>query len=191
MGNTPAGAAAATSRVASSQCSAPRVSVVVPARNEAVLLPRLLESLAKQTRPPDEVVVADALSVDETVEVARELGALVVRGGPPAVGRNAGACATTGELLLFLDADVVPGPGFVADAVGEFTRRRLDVATAPIAPVEQAWDFRVAYRIIGLWLRAVSRISPHAVGACILVRRDLHDRLGGFDETLALAEDHD
>lgn len=170
---------------------APTLAVVVPALNEARYLPALLTSLRAQTRPPDEVVVADAGSVDDTVAVATALGARVIRGGMPAVGRNAGASATTGDLLLFLDADVVPAPDFIARALAEFAARRLDIATAPVVPLEQHWDLRLGYGLTEAYLHAVERVSPHAVGACILVRRALHERLGGFDETLALAEDHD
>ena len=169
----------------------PTVSVVVPTLNEAFLLPRLLTALATQTSPPDEVVVADAGSHDDTVSLARRAGALVVSGGLPAVGRNAGARATTGELVLFLDADVRPAAQFLERAVGEFLDRNLDAATAPLVPLDGDVDFRVIYTVIAHALQCAAHVRPHAVGACILVRRTLHDRLGGFDETLALGEDHD
>jgi len=69
----------------------PRLSVIIPTLNEAGYLPLLLEALAAQTRPADEIIVADAGSVDGTAELARRRGARVVHGGTPAVGRNAGA----------------------------------------------------------------------------------------------------
>ncbi|HSO69446.1 MAG TPA: glycosyltransferase [Arachnia sp.] len=169
----------------------PTVSVVVPTLNEDILLPCLLDALAAQTLPPNEVVVADAGSDDDTVLIARRAGALVVAGGLPAAARNAGAAASTGDLVLFLDADVRPDGQFLERAVGEFLKRRLDVATAPLVPADRDWDFRLVYAVIARWLQWASQTRPHAVGACILVRRTMHDRLGGFDETLALAEDHD
>ncbi len=169
----------------------PTVSVVVPALNEAFLLPRLLTALAAQTLPPDEVVVADAGSDDDTVSLARRAGALVVSGGLPAVGRNAGARVTTGDLVLFLDADVRPGTDFLERAVDEFLDRNLDAATAPLLPFDGEVDVRLVYAVIAHALQFGLHVRPHAVGACILVRRTLHDRLGGFDETLALGEDHD
>lgn len=169
----------------------PSVSVVVPALNEGVLLPGLLGALAVQTLPPYEVVVADGGSDDDTVAKARRAGARVVRGGLPAVARNVGAAASTGELVLFLDADVRPGVQFIERAVGEFLERGLDAATAPLVPIESSVDFRLVYAVIARGLQWTARVRPHAVGACILVRRTLHDQLGGFDETLALGEDHD
>ncbi len=169
----------------------PKLSVIVPTLNEAAFLPGLLTALAGQTHPPDEVVVADAGSVDDTVAIARSHGARVVPGGPPGVARNAGAKATSGDLLLFLDADVLPGPDFIERALDEFTARGLDAATAAIVPLERDWDFRLVYLLVNVGLQAVAHVRTHAVGACILVRRALHEHLGGFDEALAMAEDHD
>jgi len=169
----------------------PTLSVVVPTLDEAAFLPQLLDALAAQTCPPGEVVVADAGSTDDTVALALAHGARVVAGGTPAAGRNAGAAAADGELLLFLDADVRPGPDFVRRAVEEFVARGLDAATAPVVPLERAWDLRLAYVLTEAYLRALVRVRPHAVGACLLVRRGLHDRLGGFDETIGMGEDHD
>ncbi|MHA6525208.1 glycosyltransferase [Tessaracoccus sp. G1721] len=169
----------------------PSVSVVIPCLNEELLLPGLLDALTGQTVPPSQVVVADGGSDDDTVRLARRAGAVIVRGGLPAAARNRGAAASSGELVLFLDADVRPGTQFIEHAVGEFVGRRLDVATAALVPLERAWDFRLVYAVIARGLQWAAQVRPHAVGACILVRRSLHDRIGGFDESLALAEDHD
>jgi glycosyltransferase involved in cell wall biosynthesis len=67
------------------------IRFVIPAKNEALLLPRLLDSLEKQvTRHVWKVVVADANSLDKTREIATTHGATVVKGGMPGPGRNAG-----------------------------------------------------------------------------------------------------
>jgi hypothetical protein len=175
----------------SSRDGTPSVSVVVPALDEADRLPGLLDCLERQTLRPIEVVIADAGSSDGTAEVARSRGARVVAGGRPAAGRNAGARAASGDLILFLDADSRPPEGFIEMAVSEFVRRGLCVAGAPVEPIERRPDYVAACRAARLYLRAVQHVAPHAAGSCILVRRDVHERIGGFDETLALAEDHD
>lgn len=93
----------------------PRLSVLIPARNEAANLTRLLPSLAAQDYPDLELVVYDDASTDDTAGVAARLGGprcTVLRGdGPPAgwLGKphacHRAADAATGDLLLFLDAD--------------------------------------------------------------------------------------
>jgi hypothetical protein len=168
-----------------------RVSVVIPALNEAARLPNLLACLAAQTRQADEIIVADADSTDETRTIALAAGAKVVQGGMPGVGRNAGAAAATGELLLFTDADSEPGPEFLERALAEFDARGLSVASAPPWPIESDPSLHFWCWVAEVYLRAMERMVPHAAGVCILVTRDLHERIGGFDESIVLAEDHD
>lgn len=168
-----------------------KVSVIIPTLNERAYLPRLLQALAAQTRPPDEVIVADANSVDGTAELARQWGARVVSGGMPAVGRNAGARHAQGEVLLFLDADVCPPPLFLARALDEFARRHLDVATSLYEPLEEEPFYRFLTELSNFYLQVMASVSPHAPGFCIFARREMHERIGGFDESLVMAEDHD
>jgi glycosyltransferase involved in cell wall biosynthesis len=169
----------------------PTVSVVIPALNEGDYLGRLLDALDAQTEPPLEVIVADAGSSDDTADVARDRGAKVVRGGMPSVGRNAGARAATGDVLLFLDADTLPDREFLAEAMQEFQRQGFVVATALIASVEPGTSNEMAAEAVDLYLLVTEPFSPHAPGACIFVRREAHHAVGGFDETVVLAEDHD
>ncbi|HET6351643.1 MAG TPA: glycosyltransferase [Coriobacteriia bacterium] len=167
------------------------LTVVIPALNEAQRLPRLLELLAQQTTPPDAVVVADAHSTDDTRALAEAAGAIVVDGGMPAVGRNAGAAVATTDLILFFDADNEPDPGWIELAVAEFQERELAVAAGRIEPVERDTANLFACDAANLYLELMQYVQPHAPGFCILVRRDVHERIGGFDETVVLAEDHD
>jgi glycosyltransferase involved in cell wall biosynthesis len=83
------------------------VSVVIPCRDDAVLLRRCLESLAAQTSPPDEIVVVDNASSDDTAAVARAAGARVVVEPVPGVSAAsaAGYDSATGDVVARLDAD--------------------------------------------------------------------------------------
>ncbi|HLF02598.1 MAG TPA: glycosyltransferase [Anaerolineales bacterium] len=168
-----------------------KLSVVIPALNETDAIPRLLDALKAQTRPADEVIVADAGSKDNTPELARERGAIVVRGGRPGPGRNAGARAATGDLLFFLDADVAPRPDFFEKALNEFERSGFVVATTLTTALENDLPNQVLAEAANLYLQVVQYFSPHAPGFCILVKRSVHKAIGGFDEQVKLAEDHD
>jgi glycosyltransferase involved in cell wall biosynthesis len=167
------------------------VSVVIPALNEAALLPGLLTKLGAQTRQPDEIIVADAGSDDGTRHIARQSGCVVVAGGSPAAGRNAGALAASGDILMFLDADVSPPVDFLEKALAEFTGRGCGVAASLVTPLERNPEFLLAVAIVNTYIRATRPFLPHAPGCCIVAHRDVHAAIGGFDESVQLAEDHD
>jgi glycosyltransferase involved in cell wall biosynthesis len=167
------------------------LSVIIPTLNEADFLPVLLDALNRQTDRPDQVIVADAGSTDGTVELARASGAVVVPGGMPAAGRNAGARAATCDLFQFFDADVTPPPEFVEQSVDEFTRGGYAVATCLLDAPGQDLADQIIVEATNLYLQIVQPISPRAPGFCILARRAVHEAIGGFDESLKLSEDHD
>ena len=104
------------------------ISVVIPSLNDAGFLSACLDALARQVRPADEVIVVDNGSTDATAEVARAAGARVVtqpvRGIWPATA--AGFDAASGDLLARLDADSIPGPGWLAEV-----ERRMSLPDLP------------------------------------------------------------
>ena len=169
----------------------PTVTVVIPALNEAERLPLLFDTLSRQTQRPDQVVIADAGSTDATRAIAESRGAVVVDGGKPAAGRNAGARVATSDLILFLDADDELDDEFIAASVEEFIDRDLAVATALVEPIERDPANIFACEVVNLYLDVMQYVAPHAPGFCILARREVHEAIGGFDETVVLAEDHD
>lgn len=168
------------------------ISIVIPAKNEAKDIPVLLASLQKQTLQPKEVIVADAASTDETAEIAKSFGAQVVPGGLPSAGRNAGAAAVTAPIILFLDADVeLRDPEFLEKSLGEMLERKLDLATCDVFPLSDKYRDHFLHKAYNTYARAWGSLFPHAPGFCMFARKDLHDRIGGFDEEISFCEDHD
>jgi glycosyltransferase involved in cell wall biosynthesis len=94
---------------------APTVSVVIPVKDDAVLLRRCLDALAHQTVAPLEVVVVDNGSTDESAAVAAAHGARVVTEPTPGIpaAASAGYDAARGEVIARCDADSLPPPDWV------------------------------------------------------------------------------
>lgn len=108
------------------------VSVVIPVRNDAAMLTAALESLHRQHRPPDEIVVVDNGSSDASATVARDAGARVipepVRGIPSAT--STGYDAARGDIIARIDADTVCRPDWLARIERRFRQEPdLDLLT--------------------------------------------------------------
>lgn len=170
----------------------PRLSIVIPTKNEEEHLPKLLKTIADQTYRDYEVIVADAHSTDRTTAVAESFGARVVEGGMPGPGRNRGAIHATGEVIAFLDADVqLPNVKFLDECLSEMDRKGLDIATCKVKPLSRKPVDRALHEAYNAYAVATAKIRPHAPGFCILVRRRAHEGIKGFDEEVVFAEDHD
>src|SRR5438874_7213730 len=129
------------------------LTIIIPAKNEAKLIPNLLSSLILQDYPAissTKIYLADANSADGTPEIAvgyrRWLDIEVIAGGLPSVGRNAGARLACTPYVLFIDADIeLSDPTLVRRAVELMKRKNLHCVTTNIAcPTGSAWD-RILY----------------------------------------------
>mgnify|MGYP001389475037 CR=1 FL=1 len=167
------------------------LSVVIPAFNEEKLLPLLLESLRTQAFQDFEVIVADADSKDKTEEIAKAWGCKVIKGGSPSAGRNRGAKAAKGEILVFLDSDVVLPKEFLNDAIKEFKQRKLGIAGCYSQPLsDKDIDF-IIYGTANAYLKIAQFFLPQAPGHCIIVKKEIHEKIKGFDESIKINEDFD
>ncbi|MCR6033172.1 glycosyltransferase [Nocardioides sp. zg-579] len=186
----------------------PTVTVVVTHYEQPRELARTLHALGRQTHPADrlEVVVADdgsatAPTVPDGVRLVRQAD----EGFRAAAARNLGAAAGTGEVLVFLDADTTPEPGYVAaisrlphllpEALVVGRRRHADLVAVPVdAPVEDAgpahelsspaWLVE-GYRRTRDLVEADDTSYRFVLSAVAACSRWLHTHIGGFDETFA------
>lgn len=174
------------------------VSIVVITLNEEKRIGRLLEDLSQQTHQQFEVIVVDSNSEDSTVEVAQAyesaLPALTVhkmeqRG--VSLGRNTGASLALHERLLFLDADVRLSPTFLTNAVEQLEQKQLEVAGVYMGAKALPAAHKLGYSLFNLGLFITQFTFPTAVGACIFSSKQVHQRIGGFDEQITLCEDCD
>ncbi len=181
----------------------PAVVAVVPARDEADLLPRTLPSLLGQAYPGSfGVVLVDDASSDGTARVASSLagpggGLRVVRGVDPPPGwagkvwAMARGMAEAGapDYLLFTDADIVHPPESLAHLVRLAEARELDlVSQMARLRAETFWERAVVPAFVYFFaqlypFRRVNRPGTRtaaAAGGCMLVRRDALEAAGGL-----------
>src|SRR3990167_7313872 len=124
------------------------VSVIIPTYNEEKFIGVLLECLKNQTWKNFEIIVSDARSKDKTREIARKYEAKVVDGGPIAVGRNNGAKAAKGDILVFLDSDLSFDINFIGNCYQSFASQKLDMACAYFETYPLSLKMKMIY---GMW----------------------------------------
>ena len=168
----------------------PRFSIIVPAYNEARLLPRLLESIEigaiRYGRDDVEIIVADNFSTDDTRVIAESMGAKVVSISKRriAAARNGGAKVASGEVLCFIDADSALHPEtFLAINKAMHDDRFIAGATG-IYLERLSLGLLVTY----LMMMPLMLVTGMDTGV-VFCRREDFDAVGGYNEDLFFAED--
>ena len=170
-----------------------KLSVIIPARNEADNLPHLLASLQKQTLAPDEIIVVDDFSEDGTKEIARRYGVTVLENSPLPdgwTGKNwavwNGYLHASGDLLAFLDADVRLAP----QALEALVRARERAGgVISVVPFHQAVRFYEKLALVTNLLGLFAFTSPWEkhnpqkglYGSCIVAARADYERVCGHE----------
>lgn len=169
-----------------------KISIIIPAFNEEEYLPILLESIEEQSYKDYEIIVADANSIDNTVEIAKSYNCKIVEGGLPGKGRNNGAKIAKGELLLFLDSDLMLTKDYLLEMVDEFTDEELGIGITQMEPLSERREDKILHNLANWFMIASEKIKPHGAGCYgIISKKTLHDSCGGFNENLNFGEDTD
>ena len=166
------------------------LSIIIPTYNEEEYLPILLESIKQQKFDDYEIIIADANSTDRTREIAEEYGCIITEGGLPAVGRNNGAKIAKGEYLPFLDSDLKLTDDYLRDTIYEFRMERLGIAITQMKPLSEKSEAQLFHYLANQFMIGVEKIKPHGAGCYgIIVKRELHEKYGGFNKELTFGED--
>ncbi len=165
--------------------STPLVSVIVPVYNGAAFLGEALDSLRAQAYPALDIIVIDDGSTDDSARIAVEAGddvrLLRQANRGPAAARNLGLAEARGDLIAFLDADDLWPAGKLAAQVARLAAEpSLEVALGRVQ----------AFGAPGVPLPATQPVIDVHLGSGVF-RREVFERVGGFDAGLRFSEDHD
>jgi glycosyltransferase involved in cell wall biosynthesis len=172
------------------------LTVIVCAHNEARYLPACLHSLLAQTRPPDEILVVDNASTDETGAVAAQIPGVRVVDEPRkglVVARETGRLAARGDILVYVDADCRAPLTWLARVERRFLRdANLIALSGPYRFYDWDWigrglirayDFTLA-PATQLLVKHVLRLGTIFYGGNFAVKRDALARIDGFDTSI-------
>jgi glycosyltransferase involved in cell wall biosynthesis len=164
-----------------------RISFVVPTYNSARTLDACLESLREQLHPDVEVIVVDNGSTDNTTEIAARHADHVSQWGPErSAQRNRGTEASTGDVVVYIDSDMVLEPNIATQIEAAFVAEPLTGAL--IIPERSFGDgFLARCRE----LEKALYVGDEAIESPRAFRRSVIELLGGWDERLTAAEDWD
>lgn len=170
--------------------SLPRVSVVIPARNEAGNLPRLLTALKNQNVSPLEILVVDDASQDQTAEISRAFGVKVLT--PPEkpegwIGKcwacQFGAEHAVSELLLFLDADVDLAPDGLGRLLAAYEKEQTALSVQPYHLPKKAYEqLSLFFNLVQVAANGSALRTPISLGLygpVVLIPRAQYVSIGG------------
>jgi glycosyltransferase involved in cell wall biosynthesis len=172
------------------------ITVIVCAYNEARYLPACLHSLQAQTRPADDVLVVDNASTDHTGAAARSIPGVRVIDEPIkglVIARETGRCATSSDILAYVDADCRVPIWWLERIERRFSRSASLVgATGPYRFYDWDWTGRTLLRLYDMlvapWTHAIVhrlfKVGAIFYGGNFAVRSDALARIGGFDQTI-------
>jgi GT2 family glycosyltransferase len=174
--------------------SAPRISFIVPVRNDAARLERCLQSIRANGLPPErfEIVVADNGSTDDSTAVARRYGALVVviDDAPVAELRNRAARQATGDILAFVDADNEIASSWGEAAIETLRNRGIGATGAQYREPDSGTWVQRAYGYLRGHPRGIHDVEWLGSGN-LAVPLATFEAVGGFNATLETCEDID
>jgi len=181
----------------------PRFSVIIPALNEAKLLPRMLGQFTPELirRFGIELVVSDGGSTDGTLEIARANAHIVV-GNTPYVkqtissGRNAGAHRANGGIFVFLNADtfIEHHEAFFERISTEMEKTGTIAVTCAVRvyPEEERWSDRAFHGFYNWFFYMMNQVGMGmGRGECHVMKREVFARVNGYANRIAAGEDYD
>jgi glycosyltransferase involved in cell wall biosynthesis len=179
-----------------------KYSIIIPTLNEEKLLPKLLKQIAdpELMRKYDyEIIISDGGSSDNTLDIARKFTDKIILKQDNnfqniAMGRNIGALSANGEILVFLNGDIVINdPKFFFHYLEKFFQNSKYLAFTCfvwIYPEEEKISDKIFHSIYNIYFFLLNYVGVGmGRGECQVIRKDIFLKVGGYNEQCAAGED--
>ncbi|MCD6575637.1 MAG: glycosyltransferase [Nanoarchaeota archaeon] len=172
------------------------ISIIIPTLNEGGYLKKTLKSIFNQDCKDFEIIISDSMSEDNTKEIAEKFGVKLIEGPRrgPGYARNLGAKYAKGEILLFVDADtILSDKDILSTIVKEMEKGNVVGGTSTFETFDGGSFEKFIFSATSNLLKAMylMNLKFAAPGYFMFVRRDIFQKVGGFDVELPYCEDHD
>lgn len=175
------------------------LAIVIPTLNEEHFIGELLDSIARQTVTPEEVVVVDAYSKDNTLKEVKkrakdllQLKVFQTEKSTISRQRNLGVSKTKSPHVLFLDADMIfKDPDTLEKYYQEVTENQPDLAAAFNWPSTEYWKDKAFFAAMNALFVAAKPVWPMATAMNIYIKREVFMKVGQFDEKVRVGEDYE
>ncbi len=176
----------------------PFFSVVIPTLNEEKFLPKLLDDLSRQTEKDFEVIISDGYSKDKTKKVVNEFKRRLnikfyqTKLKNVAAQRNYGAVKSTGDYLVFLDADTRVNKPFLKKIKKIIFKRKGLIFIPHFLPDRKYKQYKSLFDLLNILVEFSQNLPKRfSLGGNMIIERNFFDIVGKFDEKLFMAEDHE
>jgi glycosyltransferase involved in cell wall biosynthesis len=164
----------------------PLVSVIVPTKNSGQFLERCLESIRRQTYSNIELIVVDNHSTDGTQAIAKRYTDKVYTWGPERSAQvNFGVGKASGTFVYKVDCDFVLAPAVVQECIDSAARANDAVVVHNTPDETVSWIARIRKFEVDMYKFDLTHSSAR------FVRKEVYDRIGGFNERITAGEDYD
>lgn len=170
------------------------LSIIIPCKNEEKYIGGLLNSILHQELPISyEIIISDANSNDKTLAIIDEykdvLPIRIIKGGLPSIGRNNGAIEASGDIFLFLDSDCYFNDKKIIFEAVKSIKSGNDLVGV-LLDSESSLRVKLLYYITNIIVLLSKLDKPFVVGGFLMIKKDIFQSIGGFDEDLMHCEDY-
>lgn len=170
------------------------LTIVIPCKNESKIIDTTLSLLNQQNNIEGvNVIVSDSSTDNTTVELElREKDKFIlqiIQGGLPSVARNNGIKYVTTPYVLFLDADMfILDFNLLTETINIMKKEKLHLLTTKVRTTTGEYNY--TYKSFDVIQKIIKSITPFCLGGFMLFKTKIFKKLGGFDESIKVAEDY-